>query len=247
MPVQFANFHHSYLNGNKKPVFVPSDEGRRIGLKIKSLVEHLYEFDPFYWHLRPGGHVGALHAHRNHTWFARIDLKNFFYSVRRQAVQRSLRRCGVLKHESFAKWSTVKNPYEDGGYALPYGFVQSPILSSLVLSESSLGTYLREASEEVTVGVYLDDISISTDDRDLLETAFAGVLNRVSESGFTVHADKTTSPAAAIQLFNCELRTRFSAVLESRQEEFRSVPRTAFSEAGFQAYCNSVALGNTVP
>ena len=65
-----------------------------------------------------------------------ILLKDFFYTVRRNRVDRALRACGVRQHVHFAKWSTVKDPQGGGGYVLPYGFVQSPLLASLVLAES---------------------------------------------------------------------------------------------------------------
>lgn len=63
MTVQFENFEYSYKKGGK-PYFAPNNLGRRIGEDIKAQVEQTYQFDPFVYHLRAGGHVAALHCHR---------------------------------------------------------------------------------------------------------------------------------------------------------------------------------------
>jgi hypothetical protein len=245
MPVAFHNFQFSYENEKGKPIFVPSDEGRAIGKQIKALVEAGYEFDPFYRHFAAGGHVGALHAHRHHSGFARVDLKNFFYSIERSRVQRALRACGVKRHQYFAKWSTVKNPYVGAGYVLPYGFVQSPILASLVLSRSPLGDVLRAISDDVTVTVYLDDIAISSDDPERLSSCFDRIMATIEPAGFEVNGAKVAAPAADMTLFNCEVSTGRIAVSDERRTEFYSLPRSPESADAFERYCASVAEGNT--
>ncbi|CAN5297516.1 hypothetical protein BH09PSE2_BH09PSE2_10280 [soil metagenome] len=248
MPVKFENFSYSYTNSKGKPVFVPTPDGRRIGQQVKKLVEHSYTFDRFYRHFQAGAHVAALHGHREHKWFARIDLKNFFYNISRQRVQRVLRGCGISRHEHFAKWSTVKTPVEGGsGYVLPYGFVQSPILASLVLSESDLGRKLRNLPETVVVGVYLDDISVSSDDETLLVETFEQIVALVEPSGFLINLDKTEPPASNISLFNCDLRMGYCSVTNERIAAFAAVTHSDQSEAGFEAYCVSVGRGNIPP
>ena len=245
MPVAFQNYEFSYLNAKKKPVFVPSEAGRKIGLQIKVIVEAGHTFDPFFWHLREGGHVASMHEHRGHSWFARVDLQNFFYTVRRRQVQQALRDCGARRHEHFAKWSTVRNPFDTGGYVVPYGFVQSPIVASLVLSRSPLGRVLRGLPAAVTVGVYLDDISISANDEGLLRVAYDLIVAAVEPSGFALNAVKSSPPTQSIELFNCEMRRGHSAVLDRRIDEFYALPRSEWSAAGFENYRQSVAVGNT--
>lgn len=132
MVVRFENFEFSFkLKG--KPVFKPSARGEAIGYDVKERVERAVAFDPFFYHLREGGHVAALHAHRNHPFFARIDIERFFYGISRNRVGRALADVGIPRAGFYARWSTVRNPYIDPRYALPYGFVQSPILATLVL------------------------------------------------------------------------------------------------------------------
>src|SRR5690606_5864376 len=129
MPVRFHNFDYSYPRKGK-PVFVPSPRGKQIGYDIKGQVEKAYAFDSFVYHFRPGGHVVALHAHRNRAVVSRIDIDSFFYGIGRNRVVRALHGIGIARANHYARWSTVKNPYAEPSYALPYGFVQSPILAS---------------------------------------------------------------------------------------------------------------------
>jgi hypothetical protein len=111
---------------------VPTSIGRRIGNEIKEAVEETYDFSPTYFHMASGGHVAAMHHHRDSAVFARIDIARFFYSISRRRVQSAIDRIGLKTSRFYARWSTVRNPYGEPDYALPYGFVQSPILASLM-------------------------------------------------------------------------------------------------------------------
>jgi hypothetical protein len=59
--------------------------------------------------------------------------------------------------------STVRHPDDNARRILPYGFIQSPLLASLVLHESTLGKYLDalHRDERFVVAVYMEDIIIS--------------------------------------------------------------------------------------
>ena len=160
MTVKFETYRYSYLRKGK-PVFVPSERGEAIGRELKAKVEAAINFEDIYYHLREGGHVAALHAHRDHRYFARVDIERFFYGISRNRVARELHGIGIEKAGYFAKWSCVKNPFEEPRYALPYGFVQSPILATLVLTRSGVGAFLRGLPENVTASVYMDDIALS--------------------------------------------------------------------------------------
>lgn len=244
MDLGLRNYEYSYRNAKGKPVFAPSAEGREIGQKVKELVTEAIEFDSIYYHLRPGAHVAALHAHRDNVSFSRIDLKNYFYSISRNRINRELRGIGIRHHERFSKWSTVKNPYETPSYSLPYGFVQSPILATLAFQNSAVGTLLRDMQAEVTVSVYLDDIGLSSSDPDLLRQAHQATLRAVEESNFIVNLDKTAEPANEMVLFNCDLAHAKANVRAERIDEFFSIERTEASASAFAAYCEAVSAGN---
>lgn len=243
MPVQFENFTHSFLR-NGKPIFVPNERGRDIGEDVKGWVEIKAAFDHFYHHLREGGHVAALHNHRANRFFARLDIERFFYSIGRNRVVRALREVDVPRPAHFGKWSTVRNPFDDPRYSLPYGFIQSPILASLVLMQSELGTALRRKAETLTVSVYMDDISISSNDQRELETAFDELVASAARAGFALNEQKMRRPAPAMDVFNCEIEQGSSVVSEARIAKFHEVQRTAASVAGFERYVARVKRGN---
>lgn len=243
MPVQFENFDHSFKRDGK-PIFKPSAIGKKIGYDIKAQVEDAFDFDPFVYHFRPGGHVTALHEHRNRSIFSRVDVERFFYGIGRNRVARALRTIGLARSEHYAKWSTVKNPYELPTYALPYGFVQSPILATLVLVTSPVGAYLRNLAADITVSIYMDDIALSGDDVATVGTAFEGLLTVLQESEFSINEAKTRVPSPAIDVFNCDLTFHQAAVREERRAAFYAQPSTEQSMLAFARYCESVEQGN---
>lgn len=248
MTVKFENFAFSYRKGGK-PYFVPNDLGERIGKDIKKQVESVYKFDPFVFHLRGGGHVAALHVHRSHRFFARLDIRRFFYSIGRNRVQRTLAEIGIQRARHYAKWSCVKNPYGNPSYALPYGFVQSPILASLVLMESIVGTYIRGLLTEgkVQVSVYVDDISLSCDDLTELQKVFDGLMACLEEANFEVHPGKLRPPTCAMDLFNCDIGFGHTEVQQTRVEAFMAGAPSEKAMEAFAYYCLKVEEGNVVP
>jgi hypothetical protein len=243
MTVAIHNYSFSY-DRRGKPVFAPSRVGRRIGIEIKDAVEANYAFSPIYFHFRAGGHVAAIHHHRPSRFFARVDIARFFYSISRRRVQSALDRIGVGNAAFYAKWSTVANPFKAPRYALPYGFVQSPILASLVLASSSVGEQLGRLPPEVTVSVYVDDISLSSDNLGALEAAYEATIGVLEADGFQVSADKLRRPAAAIDVFNCDLTHGLAKVRDSRIDQFMAEAPSHEAEAAFAAYCASVEVGN---
>ena len=245
MPVQFENFAYSFSRKGK-PVFVPNERGRRFGEEIKSRVEASIQFDDFYRHLRKGGHVGALHVHRPNRYFFRLDVERFFYSIGRNRVVRTLRDAGVPFPAKFGKWSCVKNPFADPTYALPYGFVQSPILATLVMMKSGFGEFLRGIPGSFCVSVYVDDITISSNDLSSLEETYSASVSRLESSGFVVNASKSRTPSEAVELFNCHMSQGVTKVTGERIQKFYSVPRSDDSTTGFERYRSSVLYGNAV-
>ena len=139
----------------------------------------------------------------------------------------------------------MKNPY-GAGYVLPYGFVQSPILATLVLMESGVGALLRQLDAEgvVTVSVYMDDITLSSDDLGSLEAAFEALSQSLTGANFEVSLDKVRAPAPVMDVFNCDLQQGKTNVQAERIERFEAEPRSDASADAFADYCLSVEDGN---
>lgn len=248
MSVQFQNYEYSYRRDGK-PIFAPSPLGKRIGEDIKGTVEAAYDFDDFIFHLqKSGGHVAALHAHRAHEFFARVDIARFFYSIARSRVQRALAEIGILRSRHYAKWSCVKNPYGDPTYALPYGFIQSPILATLVLMQSVVGNYLRALSKGglVSVSVYMDDITLSSDSNTMLIEAFETLKQKLGEAHFGLNPTKERKPSSLMDVFNCDLSRGAACVQQQRVDLFYSQGPSPLSITGFEDYRARVIDGNAL-
>lgn len=240
MTVAYTNFDYFYRGPKGKPVFVPSDKGRELGNELKQLIEARVEFDNIYSHYRAGGHVAALHEHRQNKFFAKLDLKNFFYTIARNRAGHALYKIGIEDPGEYARWSTVKNPYQTPSYALPYGFVQSPAIATIVLKQSELGSLALKLSATMTVSVYLDDVSVSSDSKEDVGEALNALATTAAKSGFVVNEKKLFGPSETIELFNCRLEHSVSEVTEARRREFYSVDRSQESRDGFERYCASV-------
>ena len=162
-------------------------------------------------------------------------------------MQRALTEIHITRARHYAKWSCVKNPYDEPRYVLPYGFIQSPALATLVLMLSPVGDFLRavHAQGEVTVSVYMDDISLSSDDETALNTAFAQLKENLQAANFRLSKDKVRLPSPGMDVFNCDLSPGKSEVQQARIDLFHQESRSAASEAGFSDYCERVADGNT--
>lgn len=243
MPVNIQNFEFSYLRKGK-PVFVPTETGRRIGREIKSKIESMHHFDEFQFHLRKGGHVAAIHSHLEGRYFAKVDIANFFYSISRRRVQSALARIGLDSPRFFAKWSTVRNPYREPDFAIPYGFVQSPILASLVFHFSETAGFIRDSVNDINISVYVDDISISSASEELVAYAYNEISRLLLEDGFQVNDQKLSPPAEEVAVFNCDLKKHMATVQQSRIEKFFSVEQSPAAEEAFAAYCASVEREN---
>ncbi len=244
MPICFQNYDYRYkLKG--KPVFAPSDSGRKVGKDIKKQVEDVYNFDGFFYHLMKGGHVEALHVHRQCNYFCKLDITNFFYSISRNRISACLGSIGIAHRSQYARWSVVKNPFDNGlNYVLPYGFVQSPILATLVMAESTLGTTLRELPENINATVYVDDILLSSNDITALTESYEVVRTAIIDSNFQINETKSVPPMNQISAFNCDMKHGETDVNQNRIDEFYSLDRSDASIDGFERYLDSVRRGN---
>jgi hypothetical protein len=240
MAVRLKNFEYVRYIASGKPCFVPNDKCRIIGNELNDYISEHMSFPLYYFNFRSGGHVSALHHHRENLFFARLDIENFFYSIGRNRIIRALKYLKIKYPEYYARWSTVRNPYKTPSYALPYGFVQSTSLAMLVLYKSPLGETLHELSKKIAVSIYVDDIILSSDDKDMITSAFQTVLQAAEESNFNINPEKLAPISNAIVAFNCELQKGNSKVTDGRIQKFYAENVSEDSALGFENYCERV-------
>lgn len=240
------NYKHKYQQRGKH-VFVPTERGVRKGRRIVAHFRGI-RFPAYFYHYQSGGHVAALHAHLGNSFFFKIDIQSFYYSIARQRVTRVLLRYrmeGALVH---SMWSCVANPVPGRlpRYVLPIGFVQSPLLASLVMLHSPLNdAILRAIGRGVTTSVYLDDIVGSHADENLLREVYEDIQQACIAGEFIPNADKLTPPSSAINAFNCDLMHGQASVTDARVQKFYSDPtKSPTSMRSFEEYRERVAAEN---
>jgi len=200
----------------------------------------------YMYHFKKGGHVAALHAHLNNTLFFKIDIQNFYYSIARMRVTRALREWHYPGAGTFSIWSCVRNPGPGPKHALPIGFVQSPLLASLVLMKSPVHDAIERArANGVCISVYLDDFIGSHNDLAVLTGAYEDIRDTCVAAGLIPNPGKLVAPQAAITAFNCDLTNGSALVMADRINKYLASPnRTVMSDAGFAHYQTMVASKN---
>ena len=92
--------------------------------------------------------------------------------------------------------------------------------------------------------VYMDDISLSSDDLAALQSSFDELVHHLTDGAFEISPDKTRKPGPAMDLFNCDLTCGQTNVRPDRIDKFLSEPHSENSVFAFNRYCASVEAGN---
>lgn len=200
------NYIHKFEVKPGRLVFAPGSACIARGQKIVGRVSQLWNPSPIFYHLgRRGGHVAAMRPHVNQAFKASVDISNFFGCVTRPKLKRALRKIALSEHVAFEiAYDSCVN--ENGQRHLPYGFVQSMLLATLVMDQSRLGHFLEATRYQgLRVTVYVDDIILSHNDLEILTQFYEQLLVEVEASGFEVALAKCSPPSVAVPAFNCEV------------------------------------------
>jgi hypothetical protein len=240
------NYKYKYRSRGKF-IFVPNERCERRGRRMLKFFSKRVDFPKYFYHYEKGGHVAALHSHIEHGLFFKIDIQNFYYSIARMRVTRALRSWGYPGAGTFSKWSCVVNPVAGTPrHVLPIGFIQSPLLASLVLMKSDVAKAIERAiGNGVQISVYLDDFIGSHDDEEVLSVAYADIRDTCVAAGLIPNPAKLVPPSAAITVFNCDVTFGSALVRGDRVAKYMAKPtRTALSDASFEQYRARVELRN---
>lgn len=243
----FAKWIHKFEIKKNVWVFVPSDEAILLGQEIKSKIERKWKPPHNYFHLKKGGHIAALKQHTDNLYFLRLDIENFFGSINKSRVTRALKPYfGYNLARDIAIQSTVIMPNTASKkFILPFGFVQSPILASICLEKSILGSCLKKIASNklITVTVYMDDMIFSSKEKLLLDDVLDNILNASDRSGFKINSDKTEGPSRNITAFNIDISQGNTRISQDRMNSFLSVYRNSsnpYQQAGIFRYVEMI-------
>jgi hypothetical protein len=217
---------HKFKNDRGMNIFVPSPTGRLQGEKIIRVVLKRWTPPRHFFHFQKGGHVAASLIQLSSTAFARLDIKAFFDAVTRTKVHRALRRIGISQRDALAiaMCSTVRKPGAKQ-FSLPFGYVQSPVLASVVLDSSALGAALRAAEANISLAVYVDDILMSAGTEAQLAPHVAALDTAARLSGFELHPYKRQF-GSIVEAFNLQITNKSACVTDERMAEWLHAERS---------------------
>ena len=236
---------HRYELKPGRWVFAPTGPGKKAGRRIKAAVTSKWKPPTFYFHFRAGGHVAALKHHAESSYFYRADLDDFFGRVNRSRATRCLKSWfPYAEAREMASESVVRRPGIEG-FVIPYGFVQSPILASLALDKSKLGSLLRsfDRQDDLRVSVYVDDIIVSAKDFDRLAEAAARLAEVAEIARFPLSSTKTEGPADRVTAFNIDLSEAELLITPERMQRLGQAYQqsdSVYRRAGILGYVESV-------
>ncbi len=222
MPAKYANYDYCFLK-NGKQIFAQSESSQVFGRKLAKKILKKWKPSQIYYHFRKGGHVSAVKAHAKNKYFIKLDIKNFFPSVTRNKVIRDLVRIGFKFRDAdeYAKISTV---IVNDRAIIPFGFVQSSILSTLAFHKSKIGIYLDALSKnsDFKISVYVDDIIISSNSEDKLSKVLTDFKEKIDSSQFSLNTKKSSKKVKIkICAFNIDLRKKMIKINKKTIEEFK--------------------------
>lgn len=237
-------YSHRFTLPNGVTVCIPSERGSERGEQIVGAVRQRWKPKGNYFHLLEGGHVEAARRHSRSRVIAKLDLAGFYHQVSRTKVHRGLKQVGISQGEAWeaACDSTVERHIGSRSFSLPFGFVQSPLLASVVLDGSALGRKIAALNNVCLVSAYVDDIIVSSDDPDAVNQALAELRLASEQSGFTINEGKSDGPGAVITAFNIHIGNGRMEITDARMQIFRDDIRSGNDEqiAGILSYVRTV-------
>lgn len=216
------NYDLAFRTSQKRWIYVPTDQCRIKGVEITDSVLSKWTPPEYFYHFRRGGHIAALEVHGKNEFFAKADIKQFFPSISRNRVLVSLKKAGFPFREAdeMADWSCVVSKGNRTSRILPYGFIQSQILSALCMDKSAIGAFLRSLDPLITLSVYVDDIILSSNDRNVLDQEYRRLASAINQSGFILNEEKSHGTEEVLTAFNINLEDGDLKIEDSRFVEF---------------------------
>lgn len=217
------NYSHTVTLENGKTAFAPSELCRSQAELISHEILRLWRVPKICAHLHyQGGHVRAIKRHTGNHFFSVFDIQNFFPSINRNHVIRSLCSIGIApcRAREIATISCVK--IGENIPFLPFGFPQSSLIATLVLFKSSIGKCLLRLSKNTIITIYADDIIVSAKKEDELTDAQDSILAAFKRSPFIVNEDKSQFCKNKVTIFNLTIQHCHLSVESDRMQLFEA-------------------------
>lgn len=130
--------------------------------------------------------VHCAEKHKNNLYILKLDLKNFYPSIRREKVYYVFYNIGYNSDVSnlLTNICIVNDK-------LPQGAVTSPYLANLICRKLDLRIAGYCNKRNIAYTRYADDLTFSSDDRELLRKIYGMIKKIVEDEGFYINKEKT--------------------------------------------------------
>lgn len=128
----------------------------------------------------------SAERHKNNLYILKMDLKNFFPSVKRERIFNQFLQLGYNTYAS----NLLTNICTLNG-CLPQGAVTSPYLANLVCYRMDVRIAGYCNKRDIIYTRYADDLIFSCDNRDVLRNIYGMIRKIVENEGFCVNERKT--------------------------------------------------------
>lgn len=181
-------YTHNSKVGEKVRVFeVPTSDLKLLQRRINRLVLDEYIFPPYVCgSVRKRSPLDAAARHTEKKFLAHIDIKDFFPSVCHDQVYGAFRNklaCGHPVAGLLTRLTTI-------GRHLPQGAPTSSSLANLVLLDVDERINALASRLKLAYSRYVDDLHLSGDSREALNTLIAETIFRLRAAGFRVGRKK---------------------------------------------------------
>ena len=188
---RYKTFFIKKKDGNKRKINEPS-----LALKIvqRWILENIlyniktsqYSYG-FKRDIRKGSPlVYCAEKHKNNLYVLKLDLKNFYPSIKRESVYYIFKNVGY--NADISNLLTNICVVND---ELPQGAVTSPYLANLVCRKLDFRIAGYCNKRNIVYTRYADDLTFSCDDRELLRKIYGMIKKIVEDEGFCLNQKKT--------------------------------------------------------
>ena len=130
--------------------------------------------------------VYCAEKHKNNLYVLKLDLKNFYPSIKRESV------CYIFKNVGYnADISNLLTNICVVNDELPQGAVTSPYLANLVCRKLDFRIAGYCNKRNIVYTRYADDFEFSSEDRELLRKIYGMIKKIVEDEGFCLNQKKT--------------------------------------------------------
>lgn len=186
--------------GKKRTIAQPAREVKPLQYWVMKHVLAAFPVHPAATAYRKGKNIldNAV-PHAAHRYLCKLDFRNFFPSIKAEDFVRFLRRnplASVWTEEELQYLSRILfwRKKRENRLQLSIGAPSSPVLSNILLYEFDLRVQSLCAVYEVTYTRYADDLTFSTNRRDVLqkfETEVSKICRQIRSPKLTLNAEKT--------------------------------------------------------